>query len=1154
MKKNSIHSQQPKIEIDVLPQFMRAYIEPIEEQYKENAALEEKPAPIELTKLQKEIEAIGAPYHGWVFAFDTETRITKEQNLTVGTYAVYGIDDDSKVRYHKAKKLNRELLDSCQEIGMFYNSEELTAEELAIVQQFAAERNYPLHTLPSFIDNIFYKWVYHNEALCIAHNLPFDLSRLALKVGAARKFYKGGFTFQLCKCVNHEGEEYPTCFQHPPIRIKHLSANKNFIGFQQPKAVDKSGKIINAERKDTKFLDTKTLGKALLGASCPGSLYEMGKRFKADVLKHIADEHGKITPEYLDYNVNDVKALFALYQRQISLYKQHELNVKPWKISSEASIGKAYLDKIGIPQFQKTHLISGEIKGVFLSTYYGGRSEVKCRNKLIECIYADFKSQYPTVNALMNLQEISLAESIEFGRDIEAMKLFIDNISAADLQKRETWLKLRGICRIIPNADILPVRTLYDRSGINTNIGVNYATGQFPCWYAIADIVVSRLLTGKTPEIIDVMTIQPKGRIQTTPIKLFGRDEYVIDLNNNDLFTSVINLRTEVKRKAESYEKGDPEREYLENLQNGLKLLANSTSYGVTLEINEVEYENPHKARVYSDGVEMVKAVRLEQAGKYFNPLIGTMIAGGARLLLGIAEYLAKERGIRICMTDTDSAMFARPDKMNRDVFIKHTLDICGYFKELSPYDGGGDLFELEDSNFKDGDSKKGFEPLYFCGISAKRYALANINNQGAKTETIVIRAFKEHGLTCEPPRDYKLRYKCLPEFDKPSLRWKHDIWYQHVSNILTGGDGEITTHFPMFTQHTITSWYTYKIYGERLGLKPFNFFWQFPELSMLEALPESQHENAKKDTGFYSPIGLNLDNARLELYRLDTNEQVLIDTAFMKKIDDLSRPGNYFNRYEHKSTPPDGKGWIDRRHIKICEQLYVGKEFGERMQTATRKPPILSKADKAKVMRLSDELQCYKVTAPDFSLMNDFDKLERITGISKHAWQAYASKRIPMNANVRQRLFSGLRKLQLDMNYQNRNIVFTDGDIAGLNYRIQEVLPLTSLTQIAQAANVSKVLMSDIMNGAIVKHSTYDIIMQAIESLGVDPSIDAVSKLNNALQVFTHYRIAEAAKVGWRTVYRAQHGGASGKAMGKIMTGIDFLIDERNGLGVALN
>ena len=1142
------------IERDVLPQFLRAYIEPIGDQYSEALPAGKTAEQIILNTTQKAIEEIGFPYHGYVFAFDTETRITKDQNLTIGCYAVHGIDDDAKLRYYKAGKLTRELLDTCQELGLFYNPNELTECELAIVRQYAKDKNYPLHTQDSFIKNIFYKWVYHNEALCIAHNLPFDLSRLVHDVGGARGFYKGGFTFKLCRCENHQGKKYQSCFRHPHIRLKHVSAVKNFIGFQTPKKVDKDGKIVSGEKKNTKFLDTRTLGKALLGASCPGSLYEMGKRFNAAIIKIQAEEHGLITPEYLDYNVNDVKALFSLYQRQIAVYKQHDLPVPPWKISSEASIGKAYLQKIGVPQFQKTQAVSGEIKAAFLSTYYGGRSEVKCRNTLVECIYADFKSQYPTVNALMNLQEIVLAEEIDFGRDIYEVKKFIDTISAADLQKRETWLKLRGICRIIPNADILPIRTFYDTSGVNTNIGLNYATSNFPCWYTIADIVVSRLLTGKTPEIIEVMTIQPKGRIATTPIKLFGRDEYTIDLNKNDLFTSVIDLRTEVRQKAKEYEKGHKEREYLENRQNGSKLLATSTSYGVTLEVNELESDQPRKARAYTDSVEIVKSTRLEQAGKYFNPLIGTMIAGGARLLLGIAEYLGKERGIRICMTDTDSSMFARPDGMERGVFIQHTKDICDYFRELSPYADGGELFELEDANFKGGDSKNGFEPLYFCGVSAKRYALCNINNMNTKKEKIVIRAFKEHGLVCETPKGYKSIYSCPSEFDSPSLRWKHDIWHRHILNVRNNENEFFDTYYPVHMQETITSWHTYNIYGKKLGLKPFNFFWLFPSLVMPEKIPASDHPNAKPITGFYSPIGINLDRTNIPLYRLDTNELADIESMAMDKIDYFVST-DYFRRPEHKSSNSHFNGWLERRHIYICEQLYVGKEFDEKLQTATKKKPIISKSKKAKVMQLSDELQCYKVSKTDFSLFDiDLDKLASITGISKYAWQGYAASDVPMNMEVRRRLFSGLRKTRINPTHEEANKIFTDGDIAGIKFIIEEVLPFTYKVEIARASRIHPETVTDILNGFVVTKKTGLEILEAIDGLNIDTTVNAQEKLSKAFDTFTPYRIAEAAKVGLKTVYRARKGEVSGKMMSKLLSTIDFLLDDYNKLSVDVN
>jgi hypothetical protein len=47
--------------------------------------------------------------------------------------------------------------------------------------------------------------------------------------------------------------------------------------------------------------------------------------------------------------------------------------------------------------------------GIAVEGYYGGRSEARIRHLIMECMHADFRSQYQSANALMKLQDLLLA-------------------------------------------------------------------------------------------------------------------------------------------------------------------------------------------------------------------------------------------------------------------------------------------------------------------------------------------------------------------------------------------------------------------------------------------------------------------------------------------------------------------------------------------------------------------------------------------------------------------------------------------------------------------------------------------------------------------------------------------------------------------------
>ena len=86
--------------------------------------------------------------------------------------------------------------------------------------------------------------------------------------------------------------------------------------------------------------------------------------------------------------------------------------------------------------------------------------------------------------------------------------------------------------------------------------------------------------------------------------------------------------------------------------------------------------------------------------------------------------------------------------------------EVQGYFQKLSPYSFDDKVFKLEKENFgKDGQ----FEPLWFYGISAKRYVLYNM-----KDGMPVIRKHSLHGLG----------HILNPFKDISDDKWHVSVWY----------------------------------------------------------------------------------------------------------------------------------------------------------------------------------------------------------------------------------------------------------------------------------------------------------------------------------------------------------------------------------------
>ena len=68
--------------------------------------------------------------------------------------------------------------------------------------------------------------------------------------------------------------------------------------------------------------------------------------------------------------------------------------------------------------------------------------------------------QYPTANALMRLQDLNIAKTIKVVFDETGLgesAQFLRSVSLADMRKKNTWPKLRGVALIDPTGCILPV-------------------------------------------------------------------------------------------------------------------------------------------------------------------------------------------------------------------------------------------------------------------------------------------------------------------------------------------------------------------------------------------------------------------------------------------------------------------------------------------------------------------------------------------------------------------------------------------------------------------------------------------------------------------------------------------------------------------------
>lgn len=182
-----------------------------------------------------------------------------------------------------------------------------------------------------------------------------------------------------------------------------------------------------------------------------------------------------------------------------------------------------------------------------------------------------------------------------------------------------------------------------------------------------------------------------------------------------DLIKELIELRRITQAEMNNYPPGSPEYGKLDTIQEQLKTVVNSISYGIFMEVNAEPLDSPMRVDAYGLSRLNPRVKKKETFGRFFHPIIATMLTSGARLMLAMAEAWLKEHRGYYAFYDTDS-LTVSPSKV-------HSLS--KFFQPLNPYNSNESLLKIEEINFKDGKLRE----LWFYGISAKRYVLFTYEN-----------------------------------------------------------------------------------------------------------------------------------------------------------------------------------------------------------------------------------------------------------------------------------------------------------------------------------------------------------------------------------------------------------------------------------------
>jgi hypothetical protein len=928
----------------------------------------------------------------YVLVLDTETTTDRAQRLSFGSY-----------RYYRTRRAGGKPI--CVDEGIFHSDElpQRDPDGYRILHDYARYRepavdwtaldplteDAPVQIrllTASEMRGLIYVAAYKNRALVVCFNLPFDLSRLAIdwtgtrggKTRAQRRAssFEGGFTLRY---FLHDGK--PSRYR-PELRIKTIDSKRALKQFSTPHEIEDSERDAEGLPFRGHLLDLRTVAFALTDRG--HSLESACAAFGVDYIKREV-EHGEITPEYVDYCREDVAATAKLFEAVAAEYRRHPIDLQITKAFSPASIGKAYLQTMGIrPRLERSPDFPRDTLGWSMSAYFGGRAECRIRRAPVPVVYLDFLSMYPTVNALMGLWEHVTAARIEVEDATGEIRALLQRIDVEGCLDPALWRRLPALVQIKPAGDVLPVRARYGEER-SWGIGSNPLHSGEPRWYALSDVIASKLITGRAPEVVRALRLVPAGRQRgLKPIRLRGEVE--IDPRRDDLFRVAIEQRRQLR------DKNGP-------LGRFLKTFSNGTSYGIYAEM--VRRELPGRQRqevtVYGAG-EQPFTVRLaapEQPGAFSFPPMAACITAAARLMLATLEALVTRGGGTWAFCDTDSmAVVAAehgglvpcpggPQRDERDRECVRALswaevdEIVARFEKLNPYNPDlvpGSVLEIEDENYEldptDPERKRVLKEkrrqLQCYSISAKRYDLYNLDETG---QPILRKSADEaDGEDGEPADDggmdmlgeprkhseHGLGHLLNPRdptgTDSDSRRWIAESWESIVRDAhgLDAPEPDWLDR-PALTRTTITSPQLLKPFHEynrkrpvAERIRPYNFMLVahihrpglqgLPERFLLVAPYESdprKWRRLKWRNAYDSAAGpYTIKTARHgEDFAMRSDHQVIVK-SYRDVLND------YRTHPETKSLGPGGKpcdrstvGLLQRRPVTAAGVHYIGKE-----------------------------------------------------------------------------------------------------------------------------------------------------------------------------------------------------------------------------------
>ena len=289
----------------------------------------------------------------------------------------------------------------------------------------------------------------------------------------------------------------------------------------------------------------------------------------------------------------------------------------------------------------------------------------------------------------------------------------------------------------------------------------------------------------------------------------------------------------------------------------------------------------------------------------------------------------------------------AKPKDDTDEIFKARCQVVIDWFEPLNPYRQPGSILKIEDVNYDP--TTKAITPLFCVAISAKRYALFNIDKDGKP----VIRKASAHGLGAfMAPYGADNPAKDLPE-PVGSLgamgisRWQYDYWFKLIEAALNGTPNQVPRDYharlssPALRRYGATSpallrWMRFfnagKAYPDQV--KPFGFMvapialtGPMVEMSAPEFVDPSRRGRPRKTTlpKPIAPFERDGHQAGATAFDRVSGERVAADA--LKTYAEALAFFHLSPEEKFENGGPWDQGATRRRHVLATGVVWIGKE-----------------------------------------------------------------------------------------------------------------------------------------------------------------------------------------------------------------------------------